>query len=179
MGPASVCRDVGSNVVYAQDVHALMAEVQGRANREEITIVIAGCDAMHERFSRVSYEATQPEVLETAHVAQQFQRLQRIFAEADTRIENNSGEIEPCLLPLCEPLRQPLLDEHTGIAVERQTGTPGLNGLGTTLQASLETSNVNVVEELVNMIETQRAYEMNSKAVEATDSMLKFIVNNT
>ena len=35
------------------------------------------------------------------------------------------------------------------------------------------------MEELVNMIETQRAYEMNSKAVEATDSMLKFIVNNT
>ena len=60
-----------------------------------------------------------------------------------------------------------------------QTGTPGLNGLGKTLQGSLETSNVNVVEELVNMIETQRAYEMNSKAVEATDSMLKFIVNNT
>ena len=60
-----------------------------------------------------------------------------------------------------------------------QTGTPGLTGLGKTLQASLETSNVNVVEELVNMIETQRAYEMNSKAVEATDSMLKFIVNNT
>lgn len=60
-----------------------------------------------------------------------------------------------------------------------QTGTPGLNGLGKTLQGSLETSNVNVVEELVNMIETQRAYEMNSKAVAATDSMLKFIVNNT
>lgn len=59
-----------------------------------------------------------------------------------------------------------------------QTGTPGLNGLGQTLQGSLETSNVNVVEELVNMIETQRAYEMNSKAVESTDEMLKFIVNN-
>jgi len=60
-----------------------------------------------------------------------------------------------------------------------QTGTPGVNGLGTTIQGSLETSNVNVVEELVNMIETQRAYEMNSKAVSATDDMLKFIVNNT
>ena len=60
-----------------------------------------------------------------------------------------------------------------------QTGTPGVNGLGTTVQGSLETSNVNVVEELVNMIETQRAYEMNSKAVSATDDMLKFIVNNT
>lgn len=68
---------------------------------------------------------------------------------------------------------------ETAASGSPQTGTPGLTGLGKTLQGSLETSNVNVVEELVNMIETQRAYEMNSKAVEATDSMLKFIVNNT
>lgn len=60
-----------------------------------------------------------------------------------------------------------------------QTGTPGVSGLGTTLQGSLETSNVNVVQELVDMIETQRAYEMNSKAVEASDGMLRYIINNT
>ncbi len=60
-----------------------------------------------------------------------------------------------------------------------QAGTPGLNGLGRYVQGALETSNVNVVEELVNMIETQRAYEMNSKAVETTDSMLQFIINKT
>ncbi len=53
------------------------------------------------------------------------------------------------------------------------TGTPGLDGLGSLIQGSLESSNVNVVEELVNMIETQRAYEMNSKAVAAVDGMLK------
>lgn len=58
-----------------------------------------------------------------------------------------------------------------------QTGTPGLNGLGTTVQGALESSNVNVVEELVNMIETQRAYEMNSKAIASTDEMLKFVTN--
>ncbi|MFO0334795.1 MAG: flagellar basal-body rod protein FlgG, partial [Pseudomonadota bacterium] len=46
-----------------------------------------------------------------------------------------------------------------------QVGTPGVNGLGTTVQGALESSNVNVVEELVAMIETQRAYEMNSKAI--------------
>jgi flagellar basal-body rod protein FlgG len=56
-----------------------------------------------------------------------------------------------------------------------QTGTPGLNGLGTIEQGSLEASNVNVVEELVNMIETQRAYEMNSKAISTTDQMLAFL----
>lgn len=59
-----------------------------------------------------------------------------------------------------------------------QTGNAGLNGLGTLVQGSLEASNVNVVEELVNMIETQRAYEMNSKAVETTSQMLQFATQN-
>lgn len=58
------------------------------------------------------------------------------------------------------------------------TGNPGVNGLGTLVQGSLETSNVNVVEELVNMIETQRAYEMNSKAISTTDRMLQYVNNN-
>ena len=54
-----------------------------------------------------------------------------------------------------------------------QPGTPGLNGLGTLLQGSLETSNVNVVEELVSMIETQRAYEMNSRVITTSDEMMR------
>ncbi|NOQ15605.1 MAG: flagellar basal-body rod protein FlgG [Methyloprofundus sp.] len=54
-------------------------------------------------------------------------------------------------------------------------GTPGENELGTLNQGALETSNVNVVEELVNMIETQRAYEMNSKAISTTDEMLSYV----
>jgi len=54
-------------------------------------------------------------------------------------------------------------------------GTQGENELGTLNQGSLETSNVNVVEELVNMIETQRAYEMNSKAISTTDEMLSYV----
>jgi flagellar basal-body rod protein FlgG len=56
-----------------------------------------------------------------------------------------------------------------------QVGTPGLNGIGSLQQGALEASNVNVVEEMVNMIETQRAYEMNSKAVATTDQMLQYI----
>lgn len=56
-----------------------------------------------------------------------------------------------------------------------QTGNPGLNGLGTVFQGYVESSNVNVVEELVNMIETQRAYEVNSKMISATDDMLQFV----
>ncbi len=58
------------------------------------------------------------------------------------------------------------------------TSTPGLNGVGTVLQGALESSNINVVEELVNMIETQRAYEMNSKVISATDKMLQYVNNN-
>ena len=59
-----------------------------------------------------------------------------------------------------------------------QTGTPGLDGLGTLVQNSLEGSNVNTVEELVNMIEAQRAYEMNSKAISTVDQMLQYATNN-
>jgi flagellar basal-body rod protein FlgG len=55
---------------------------------------------------------------------------------------------------------------------------PGQNGAGGLMQGTLEASNVNVVEEMVNMIETQRAYEINSKAISAVDGMLKFINNN-
>ncbi|MGN0921693.1 MAG: flagellar basal-body rod protein FlgG [Cellvibrio sp.] len=54
-------------------------------------------------------------------------------------------------------------------------GVPGENGLGSLKQGMLEGSNVDIVEEMVNMITTQRAYEMNSKVVSAADQMLQFI----
>ncbi|MGN2249279.1 flagellar basal-body rod protein FlgG [Frateuria edaphi] len=60
-----------------------------------------------------------------------------------------------------------------------QIGQPGLNGLGTLSQGALESSNVNVVEQMVDMIETQRTYEMNSKAISAADQMLQFLTNKT
>jgi len=75
---------------------------------------------------------------------------------------------------------QPIGDnlfKETASSGTPQSGTPGLTGLGTLIQGSLESSNVNVVEELVNMIETQRAYEMNAKAIETTDQMLQFASN--
>ena len=59
-----------------------------------------------------------------------------------------------------------------------QVGTPGLNGLGTVQQNTLENSNVSVVEEMVNMITTQRAYEMNSKLITTADQMLSFVTQN-
>jgi flagellar basal-body rod protein FlgG len=51
--------------------------------------------------------------------------------------------------------------------------TPGTNGLGSLQQGYVETSNVNVVEEMVNMIQTQRSYELNSKAISTSDQMLQ------
>ena len=58
------------------------------------------------------------------------------------------------------------------------TGQPTFNGLGSLQQGYLETSNVNVVAELVNMISAQRAYEINSKAVQTSDQMLQYVNNN-
>ena len=76
-----------------------------------------------------------------------------------------------------KPIGQNLFEasQASGVA---QIVTPSLNGAGALKQGSLEASNVNVVEEMVNMIETQRAYEINSKAISAVDGMLKFLNQN-
>jgi flagellar basal-body rod protein FlgG len=61
----------------------------------------------------------------------------------------------------------------TGASGEAQTGPANAEGRGAIRQGALESSNVNVVQELVDMIETQRAYEVNSKMIQATDEMLR------
>ena len=70
-----------------------------------------------------------------------------------------------------------LYQESASSGAPRQ-GTAGIGGLGGLIQGSVETSNVNIVEELVSMIETQRAYEISSKAISTTDGMLQYINNN-
>lgn len=72
-----------------------------------------------------------------------------------------------------QPMGENLFRE-TSSSGAPQVSTPGLNGLGNLTQGFLESSNVNVVEELVNMIEAQRAYEMNTKAISTTDAMLQY-----
>ncbi len=67
---------------------------------------------------------------------------------------------------------------ETNASGAAQIGTPGLNGAGRLQQGALESSNVNIAEELVNMIETQRAFETNTRAISTTDQMLQFITNN-
>ena len=62
---------------------------------------------------------------------------------------------------------------ETSASGTAETGNPGESGYGTLLQGSLEKSNVSVVQEMVNMIVAQRAYEVNSKAVQASDEMMQ------
>lgn len=76
-----------------------------------------------------------------------------------------------------QPIGQNLYPETTASGAPL-IGTPGLEGLGRIHQGALEASNVNIAEELVNMIETQRAFETNTKAIQTTDQMLQFITNN-
>ena len=79
--------------------------------------------------------------------------------------------------PGLQPIGQNLLVQSAASG-SPQTGSPGTNGLGSLSQGELESSNVNVVEELVNMIQTQRAYEMNSKAISTVDQMLQYATEN-
>lgn len=99
-----------------------------------------------------------------------------------------TGQVEPVTLGTLQiadfinpaglqPRGQNLLVE-TAASGTPQLGNPGLEGRGELVQGSLEGSNVNVVEELVGMIETQRAYEMASKAISTSEQMLQYLNNN-
>ena len=76
-----------------------------------------------------------------------------------------------------EPIGQNLF-KQTGASGDPVQGVPGLEGLGYIVQGALESSNVNVTEELVGLIESQRVYEMNSKVITAVDQMLSYAVQN-
>lgn len=67
---------------------------------------------------------------------------------------------------------------ESGASGNPQVGTASQNGLGSLKQGALETSNVNIVEEMVDMITTQRAYEMNSKVISTANQMLQFVTQN-
>ncbi len=99
----------------------------------------------------------------TVSVTLQGQQLPQVIGQMQI-----SGFVNPAGL---EPKGQNIYAE-TAASGTATTGTPGLAGLGTLRQGFVETSNVNVVEELVSMIATQRAYELNSKAISTADQML-------
>lgn len=76
-----------------------------------------------------------------------------------------------------EPMGKNLYRE-TSASGAPSLAAPDTAGTGRVSQGYLEAANVNVVEEMVNMIETQRAYEINSKAISSVDSMLRFLNQN-
>jgi flagellar basal-body rod protein FlgG len=101
-----------------------------------------------------------------------------VAAGSGTPTQIGSIQIADFINPVgLQPVGENLFLE-TAASGAPQAGTPGLIGLGHLFQGGVESSNVNVVEELVNMIETQRAYEMNSKAISTTDEMLRYVSNN-
>jgi flagellar basal-body rod protein FlgG len=90
------------------------------------------------------------------------------------------GQFQVATFPNATGL-QPAGDNYlteTAASGAASIGIAGQDGRGQVRQGMLEASNVNVVEELVDMIETQRAYEVNSKMISATDEMLKYVNNN-
>ena len=126
--------------------------------------------------------AVQPAITDPAERAERHHRLGRHGLGADRGTGRGRPRSARCSSPTssipraCSPWREPV--QETAASGPAQTGTPGLDGLGVLVQGSVESSNVNVVEELVNMIETQRAYEMNSKAITAADGMLQFVTQS-
>ncbi|MFL0413191.1 flagellar basal-body rod protein FlgG [uncultured Sphingomonas sp.] len=93
---------------------------------------------------------------------------------------SNLGQIQVASFPNTAGL-QSIGDNYlveTAASGTANMGVPGEDGRGKVRQGMLEASNVNVVEELVDMIETQRAYEVNSKMISATDEMLKYVNQN-
>ncbi len=95
-------------------------------------------------------------------------------------VQNRSEPVEVGQITLASVLNPEAMDglgqnlfRYTGPVSEVQVGTPGRDGLGALAQGQLETSNVQVVEEMIAMIVGQRAYEANSKVIQTTDRMLE------
>jgi flagellar basal-body rod protein FlgG len=102
-----------------------------------------------------------------------------VFADIDGQSEpQNLGQIE--LATFVNPAGLKALGDNlfveTAASGSPVAGTPGEDGLGSLQQAFIESSNVNVVQEITNLIQAQRAYEMNSKVVKAADEMSAAIV---
>lgn len=69
------------------------------------------------------------------------------------------------------------LYEETAASGTPESGNPGEQSFGSTIQGYIESSNVNIVEEMVNLITAQRAYEINSKSIQSSDEMMQNVVN--
>ncbi|MEQ5775167.1 flagellar basal-body rod protein FlgG [Thalassospira sp. NFXS8] len=103
-----------------------------------------------------------------------------VYAEIDGQVApQNLGQIQ--LATFINPAGMSALGDNLFLETDASgtpnTGTAGSVGFGTLLQGYLESSNVNVVQEITNLIKAQRAYEMNSKSISTTDEMMSAISN--
>jgi flagellar basal-body rod protein FlgG len=103
-----------------------------------------------------------------------------VFAEIDGQVAlQNLGQIQ--LATFINPAGLDALGDNLFLETEASgdatTGVPGAVGFGTVQQGYLESSNVNVVQEITNLIKAQRAYEMNSKSISTTDEMMSSVSN--
>ncbi|RUO77033.1 flagellar basal-body rod protein FlgG [Idiomarina seosinensis] len=115
-----------------------------------------------------------PEDATSVSISQEGEVTVRQPGNADNAVVgqiNLASFINPAGL---EPIGQNLYKE-TAVSGAPLEAVPGVDGMGTTIQGALESSNVNVTEELVNLIESQRGYEMNSKVISSVDQMLSYI----
>lgn len=120
-------------------------------------------------------EITIPEDAQSITISQDGEVSVSIQGEAEPQVLGQltiSDFVNPTGL---QPTGQNLYVE-TAVSGAPIQGVPGLQGLGSLVQGTLETSNVNVTEELVNLIESQRLYEMNSKVISSVDQMLGQVI---
>lgn len=116
---------------------------------------------------------TIPEGVQSLTIAQDG-TVSYVEAGASEPTEAGQFELTDFINPAgLQPIGNNLFVETAGSGVPI-TGAPSLDGRGRLLQGQLESSNVNLVQELVDLIETQRAYEINSKVISAVDGMLRY-----
>jgi flagellar basal-body rod protein FlgG len=135
---------------------ALKIDGQGRVVTSDGLQIAGGFQPIPNGATSVAISNTGEVTVTSANGNQNF-RIQL------TRFANPSG---------LRSLGSNLFEETPGSGTP-ETGNPGENGFGLVLQGFLEGSNVNIVEEMVNMIQAQRAYEINSKSIQTSDEMLE------
>lgn len=197
--PSGLMLGAGSKVVATQKAHtqgnmlttenALDMSIQGRGYFEilqpdgTIAYTRNGQFSMNDQGQIVTSgagfllqpEIAVPEDAQQITISQDGEVSATVRGQAEPQVLgqiNVSDFINPTGL---QPIGQNLFVETASSGAPIQ-GVPGLQGLGTLSQGTLETSNVNVTEELVNLIESQRLYEMNSKVISSVDQMLGQVI---
>jgi flagellar basal-body rod protein FlgG len=140
---------------YTRD-GALKVDGQGRMITSDGLLVLSGFQSVPPGTTSFSVSST-GEVSVTGAGGSQSYRIQLARFANPTGLRSLGGNIY----------------EETPASGTVELGSPGEDGRGTIIQGFVESSNVNIVEEMVNMIQAQRAYEINSKSIQTSDEMLK------